>query len=220
MNREPVYLLNGPFVIFLIPLLFLFMFISDSKQLIEINNIIKSQKNILNIFVVFIIFLGTSTSITSSCISREGNGIYVLKTLPIRAIDIIKAKFLHGALFGAIGAVITSGLMIYLNFSIKDALLVFVIGNLWLFVVYIIGILIDLRYPKLDWDTPTKAMKQNVNVVITLFISMAFIGFIILMGLIKNKMLSMFAIILVPIILLVILYNFLINNVDRLYSRI
>jgi ABC-2 type transport system permease protein len=41
--------------------------------------------------------------------------------------------------------------------------------------------LIDLHFPKLDWDNEQKAVKQNFNSVINMFLSLLFAGISLLL---------------------------------------
>ncbi|MCH5138958.1 transporter, partial [Clostridiaceae bacterium UIB06] len=83
--------------------------------------------------------------------------------------------------------------------------------------ISIIGIIIDLNFPKLNWDNEVKAVKQNFNLVITLFIGMisaVLIGFLV----IKFQNYSFIVSVSLSLILLIIdfiLYKFImIKSVD------
>ena len=54
---------------------------------------------------------------------------------------------------------------------------------------------IDTVNPKLQWENPTAAFKQNVNAVVSSFISMGFVGiFVVLMIFLPKNNLGMFII--------------------------
>lgn len=221
MNREPIYFLNGPLVIFFLPVIFGVVFFTNNEAMQEINTMLTNIQDIKFIFVysiIAIMLIGSTASIAPTSISREGNGIYLLKSLPIEPIDIIKAKFLHAALFGVIGAVIICSAMIYFKLTLSYMVLAFLVGNLWLFVSYLVGILIELKWPKLNWDNPQKPMKQNVNVIVSLFITFAFAALVYFIGTKTSDMISIFLLIMFPMILFIGLYTFLKKYVDVLYS--
>ena len=48
------------------------------------------------------------------------------------------------------------------------------------------GLLLDINYPKLNWDNEYKPVKQNMNVVINIFISIILGGLTIVFTLIFN----------------------------------
>ncbi|MCX7950352.1 MAG: ABC transporter permease [Clostridiales bacterium] len=223
MNREPVYFLNGPLVIVFLPVIFGIMFFTNNKAMEGINTLLINMQNVKLIFIysiIAIIMLGSTASIAPTSISREGNGIYVLKSLPISPMDIIKAKFLHAALFGALGAVITCIATIYFKMSFGYIVLAFIVGNLWLFASYLVGILIELKWPKLNWDNPQKPMKQNVNVIVSLFITFAFAALVYFIGTKISGTISVILLIAVPVILFIVLYLFLKKYINILYSTL
>lgn len=223
MNREPIYFLNGPLVVVFLPIIFGVMFLTNNQAMEGINTMLTNMQNIklISIYsIIAVMILGSTASIAPTSISREGNGIYVLKSLPINPMDIIKAKFLHSALFGALGAVIICIVMIYFKLSLGYIALAFITGNLWLFVSYVIGILIELKWPKLNWDNPQKPMKQNVNVIVSLFITFAFSALVYLIGTKISGAVSIILIILVPILIFIGLYMFLKKYINILYSNL
>lgn len=223
MNREPIYFLNGPLVVVFLPIIFGVMFLTNNQAMEGINTMLTNMQNIklISIYsIIAVMILGSTASIAPTSISREGNGIYVLKSLPIAPIDIIKAKFLHSALFGALGAVIICIVMIYFKLSLGYIALAFITGNLWLFVSYVIGILIELKWPKLNWDNPQKPMKQNVNVIVSLFITFAFSALVYLIGTKISGAVSIILIVLVPILIFIGLYMFLKKYINILYSNL
>lgn len=225
MNREPIYLLNGPVVIFLLPVMMYFVLLFNKESMREISAIL-SNRDVIKYAGIYggliILFLGISTSITSTCISREGKSFYFLKSLPIKKEQLILAKFLHGAIFGAIAGIIVCSLMAYFKIPVISIIIAFLIGNLLLFDFYIIGIIIDLKWPKLNWDSPQKAMKQNINPVISILLSMGVAGAsFVIISKIKTLVYSVEAFYIgVSIIILIILYNYLKINLSRMIDDI
>lgn len=223
MNREPIYFLNGPFVVLLLPLILVIMFTVNKQSFGQVDSLINGSKNIKYMLLIstgLMMFVGSTTSITSTCISREGSGIYVLKSLPIRPVDLIKAKFIHGAFFGFVASIIVGVLLLYLNVPFYIIFLSFVIGNLYLFVIYLVGIILELNWPKLVWDNPQKPMKQNVNAVFIIFINFALIGINYLITKNISQTILILAFFIIPIILLLCAYIYLNKNIERLYNRL
>ncbi|SKB00755.1 Putative ATP-binding cassette [Caloramator quimbayensis] len=225
MNREPIYLLNGPLVIFLLPVMMYFVLLFNKESMKEITVMLSNKDIIKHIGIyggIIILFLGISTSITSTCISREGKGFYFLKSLPIKAEQLILAKFLHGAIFGAIGGIMVCCLMAYFKIPIISIIIAFLIGNILLFDFYIIGIIIDFKWPKLNWDNPQKAMKQNINPVILILLSMGVMGvsFAVISKIkVPSSVLEMVYIGISGIILIV-LYIYIKRNINQMIDNL
>ncbi|KRQ87258.1 hypothetical protein ABG79_01061 [Caloramator mitchellensis] len=227
MNREPIYFINGPMVIILLPLIFgaSFYFQKDSI-IVEIKKWMVNPNfdfytTILSIGAI--IFLGASTSITATCISREGRAFELIKSLPINPKYYIQAKLLHGSIFGLLASVFII-LVNYIIFklSIFNIFLIVMISNLILIVIYILEILAELRWPKLNWDNPQKAIKQNINGIVGMLGTMglvAFLGFVIIFF--KIKSITVYTLLtIIPLIAVIFLYKFLIYYVDKKFYEI
>ncbi len=62
------------------------------------------------------------------------------------------------------------------------------LGLLGSIVMTEIGMIVDIFRPMLNWDNPQKVMKQNLNVLITMGISMLYL---LGLGFLVNKLMSM-----------------------------
>lgn len=226
MNREPVFFLNGPLVILLMPAILGFVFFLQKEEMSRsfgsILNINNSAYYITLIIAGISVFLGISVNITSTCISREGKAFDLLKSMPIKPQKYITAKLIHGLIFGALAAIICSGIgMFALNVSLVNGIIAIVIALLLMTPILIFGIFLELMSPKLLWDNPQKAMKQNMNGLIIVFGGMFIIP---LVGFLTYKYLDVplygYSILtLIPLILSVVLYKALIKyGTKRFYE--
>ncbi|TDT62360.1 putative ABC transporter permease subunit [Fonticella tunisiensis] len=180
MNREPIFFLNGPFVIFLIPaILGAMLFIQRDVIAAQLGTILRY--NTSSYYSTLIVagmgaFLGSMSSIASSAISREGKAFMYLKSMPIEPVKYINAKLLHAGIFGVMAGFITCAIGYFLmGVTIGGLMLAFIISQLLMLPSFICGLLLELTWPKLIWDNPQKAVKQNINVVIIIFGGMIFL---------------------------------------------
>lgn len=186
MNREPSFFLNGPMVIFIMPVILGFMVYIQKDALNQVVGVLEAAKagNML-IYAVALasVFLGVSVNITSTSISREGRAFMYLKSMPIEPVDYINGKLLHGLLFGVLGSLMVSCLgFLGLHMSFASALMAFVLGIVIMTPILIVGIIFELAWPKLIWDNIQKPMKQNINGVVIIlgsFIVMGLIGMLV-----------------------------------------
>jgi ABC-2 type transport system permease protein len=174
MNREPVYFLNGPMVILILPIIFgaMFYFQNDSN-VININRLLSypmsSHYATLGVAAIGT-FLGVSTNITPSSISREGKAFIHIKSMPISPWEFVIPKLIHGGLFVVLASVISCIFgYVFLKLHLLNIFFAFVMSIAVSMPILIVGLLLELKWPKLDWDNLAKAMKQNVNVVIIMF---------------------------------------------------
>ncbi|MCX7949372.1 MAG: hypothetical protein N2509_04595 [Treponemataceae bacterium] len=173
MNREPVYFLNGPFIIILIPLLIgisLVVSLGNQGSLNELREAIRTSLTPLyQVLASSLVgaFLGSATSITCTALSRDAKHISYMKTLPVSSSLYLMAKLLHGLLFGLAGSLIAVFLGLFL-FQLELPLGAFVLASSLTFsaLFNVIGLYIDTLAPRLNWESPVAAMKQNMNAVV------------------------------------------------------
>jgi ABC-2 type transport system permease protein len=227
MNREPVHFLNGPMVIFIMPaILGAVFYIQKGQAGLDINKLLSLPMGMYYgtlIVAALGTFLGVSTNITSSSISREGKTFMHIKSMPISPKEFILPKLVHGFIFVIIASVISCLLgLVVAKLPLINCIVAFIISILLSLPLLIIGMLIELKWPKLNWDNPTKAMKQNVNVVIITFgqmIVLVLIGFIIT-NVAASPLYTYLGLGFVAIILTLILYKILIGYANKRYYEI
>jgi ABC-2 type transport system permease protein len=180
MNRTPIFLLNGIFVVVLIPAIFVFMITtsrgSGSGGHEAIMKIIASS-NPLYVMLVAALFMticGSLNGTSSSTFSRESAQFWMSKVIPVAPREQVVAKFLRSylvVLLGIAAASLVSAIVLHLQlvYLVVAAGLALVAGVL----LTSVGMIIDLARPLLDWTNPQKAIKQNLNVLLA---SLAHIG--------------------------------------------
>lgn len=120
--------------------------------------------------------MASMTTITACAVSLEGKNLWIVRSMPVPAFKVLMAKLaLHmtvsaPAIFLAqIACVITfkpSGLIVLWMLLLPQAY------NLLLAFV---GLWANLKFPKLNWQNETQAVKQGISVVIPLFGGWAFL---------------------------------------------
>ena len=210
MFREPSFFANGPLMIIILPIIMLvsggmsFFMASHSNVNSVMNELHRiflalSPDEILNIkyFCVlgvgaFSIFMGNCTNVASTSFSREGKALYDLKAMPITCDTIVLVKFWHAFMYCIIAVAVSAvyfsaGVaVIGFPFSAGEVLDVIVkggmLGLLVSLVLVFVEMFIDTFNPKLQWENPIAAFKQNVNAVVSSFITMGIVAlFIVLM---------------------------------------
>jgi ABC-2 type transport system permease protein len=174
MNREPMYLLNGPFIIILMPVIVGVMLLVNGDAMFSDPDMAGVKALIGGGFGSVLAalvgtFMGSSTSIACTAVSRDAKALPFIKSLPVKAATYMLAKFAHAEIFGVFGSVVGVGLIarvlgldaagcaagLLVSLSLSTLLN---LGGLWL----------DTANPRLDWDNPIAAMKQNPNAVIAI----------------------------------------------------
>ena len=156
------------------------------------------------------------TLITSSSISLEGRTINITKSLPVSERDILKSKIVY-CYFIELPFILVSEFIFFIVFKVSfvDILLILGIGFVMVTLSSIVGLLVNLKYPKMNASSDTEVVKQSISSMISVFIGMGiFIGSLIVGMLLYDKVdiylllgLHMVILLVVTIILYIILMN-------------
>lgn len=126
-------------------------------------------------------FLSMMNMSSATSISREGKNAILLKTYPVSVKQILYGKMLLGLI---VNAAIIIPLVIVLGIIGR--------GNVFVILAYILGsslinlamnyasIVLDARFPMLNWTNEIEAAKQNKNVLISMGVNLLFNGAIFL----------------------------------------
>ena len=180
----------------------------------------------LNIlFYGIILFALCSTSISSSSISLEGKTINITKSLPIDYKDIFKSKILMCFIIEAPFALVSCLLfIIFYHVSI-----IFILELLFLIVMIIlfnsvVGLLINLKYPKLDCNNDTEVVKQSMSSLISTFIGFGSFIITMIIMVIMNNYFDLLIIVGVHLFILLIinliLYKLLMKKGPNIYQKL
>ena len=166
----------------------------------------------LNALLIIAFGVGMSCTTTSS-ISLEGKNLWIKKSLPIRAMDIFKAKI-------TLSLIVTLPLGIIANIIFFLGLKFNIVGLLWnlaftiilSILTSIVGLIINLYLPKFDWASPTVVVKQSSAVLIGMLFAFALIGLPIgafILFEIKNMTIFLSIVLSILVVLLIVSYKIL-----------
>lgn len=128
------------------------------------------------IFYGFVVFTSCMTSITSSMISLEGKSFSITKSLPVSPEKILLAKVLTSNII-SIPVILLCDIIFFVAFRVAIIDIVFILLASIIVPTFtaIIGILMNLKYPKMDATSDTEVVKQSMSSTVSVFIGM-FIG--------------------------------------------
>ncbi|MBN2874378.1 MAG: hypothetical protein JXM71_04725, partial [Spirochaetales bacterium] len=182
MNREPMYLLNGPFIVVMLPLIMGIMYVVQKDAFLgdpDLGGIMAMVQGGFGVVLAALVgaFMGSSTSITCTAVSRDAKALPFIKSLPVTPGAYMLAKLGHALIFGVIGSAIGAGLVaLLMRMSIADALTGFVVALSLSSLLNMGGLWLDTANPRLSWDNPIAAMKQNPNAILAMLGSMGLMG--------------------------------------------
>ena len=178
--KIPVFIINAGFalVLFIIAIIVIVVkFDSVIPLLTSEDGLGLTTDLILNNLSVFILLLisvtSFMTSITNSVISLEGKNISILKSLPIKVKTILMSKVLS-ALVITTPVLLIGDIVLFIKFkiSIIESILLIILSILIPLVSHFIGIIVNLKYPKFDWENSTEVVKQSTSSFIAVMIGM------------------------------------------------
>lgn len=179
--KTPVLLLNAGFslAIYLVFAIYLFVKLDDLMvALASLAGLIGTKVNLItdNLSVGILIILGITSftsSISSSLISLEGKTINILKTIPIKTSSILLSKVLACLLITSpillLGDIL---IFIKLDLSVIEMILLTTLTILIPMVSHFIGILVNLKMPKLDFENAAEVVKQSGAVLVSTLIGL------------------------------------------------
>ena len=174
---SPIYVINtiiGPILLLGMSIATLFMGESVLASILEVELV----KEIIPIFVIVVV-CGTLvlSCTTNSSISLEGRNLWILKCSPINPIVVFKAKIALNLLL-VVPAVLISDMIfaVSLNLSLAQIAWLIIISIIFSIVVPIIGVIVNLYFPKFNWVSETAVVKQGASVIIQMLISAAIVA--------------------------------------------
>ena len=206
--REPAFFANGPLFVYLFPVIFILSFsigfIASGQGLGGLIGAIKESAQGANAEVLelvkyiaaisgaaFTVFSGTFANLATTSFSREGKALNDLKAMPVDFNMIIKVKFWHAMLYVGIADVISIIIIIaaYILFQVPLSfgqlfavmLVMTIMAAAVSLLLIFIDMFIDTAHPKLNWENPMMASKQNLNVLWSMLLSMITVGVVILL---------------------------------------
>ena len=230
--KTPVFIVNAGFslVLFIIISIVLCIKFNDFLPLLtDPNGFNISKETIMNnlslLVLVLISFTAFTTSITNSVISLEGRNINILKSLPIKTKNILLSK-VYSALVLTTPVLILGDIILFIKFKINpiESILLLVLSILIPLVSHFIGLITNLKYPKLEWENTAEVVKQSTSSFIAVMIGMIlmFISVFVIMALL-GKVSSIIVLLLatfIYIILDLILYLYIAKKGSKLFNKL
>lgn len=117
-----------------------------------------------NIYMVIVIALSFMTSITSSAISIEGKTFNISKSLPVGTKKLLQAKILMSSLI-TIPVILICDVIFFsrISFSLVDFVLILAISFIAPTIAAAFGLLVNLKFPKMDASSDTEVVKQSTS---------------------------------------------------------
>lgn len=176
--RSPMYVFNSMGVILLMPVLVLMPALGEGDRLglvMEIGRV--SPYVALSVIWAWFPLAAGLSVIPSTAVSREGQRLWVLKSLPVSGKEYFLGKLIGGQILilptALPGALVFGYIM---KVSAVTFALGLLLGVLSSFLVSALCLTLDMVRPWLTWTDPTRAVKSNANGFIGMIGTAAAVG--------------------------------------------
>ncbi len=169
------------------------------------------------IYLQLVIFTGFMTSITASSISLEGKSFNVTKSLPAKIENILLSKILTSNLISQ-PIMLLSNLIFFIKFSIslQDMFFITTFTLVIPTLNALLGLIINLKYPKMNALNDTEVVKQSMSSAISIFAGLLLF---IITTVIMTKLYDNINFYLTIELCIFVLFTFILWNVLKRYGK-
>ncbi len=173
--KQPTFFLNTMLSLFIPVLIFVIMMFSGEVSL-DFFNSPKISPYLVFIFGGILVSPAIVANLSATAITREGKCFWETKVLPISIKDNIRYRILTTIVLNLLSSVI---LGILSSFIMPLTAKIVTLGTLLCISVTLLmatlDIFINIHRPLLDWTNPTAAVKNNLNVMLSMVVRFIFI---------------------------------------------
>lgn len=227
--RTPIYFMNCILMNFLWPVFFIAPIAMQgelSEIIQEVNAILQDIDGIKFVVIIafsVVLFITATNGIAASSISREGQNLYFNKFVPLDAKNMFMAKILTAVIIEFVSIffiLLTISLIIKVPLIVIISIVIITIPAM--FFSSLMGLIIDLYYPKLNWDNEQKAVKQNFNIIGNMALNtiLAVITATLFIKLNLNLITTILLIIAIYTLINILMYIFLKNKGVAIFNNI
>lgn len=172
---SPIYVFNTSFGVIMFIIAAIASIFFDKEQILkvlELNNNV-GMYPLLAAGVGFVMFMSNTTS---ASISIEGKNFWVIKSLPVSPMQVLRSKILVN-LTVTIPIGIISLVIMYFAGVIKefDLLVLIILTLISALLSALFGLIVNLKFPKMDAINDVAAVKQSLSVIISILVPMTVI---------------------------------------------
>ncbi len=224
---SPIYMFNTSFGIIIAVAMTILLIVKgvNSFNIILANYRVSEDIPIYLLYYELIFFSLAMTSITSSSISLEGRTINITKSFPLSEKTILNSKILFAFII-EVPLIILSEFIYFIAFrpSLFYIVSILLITIILIFLEAVIGLIINLKYPKMNATNDTEVVKQSMSSMISVFTGMLLfiINIVLLISLYKYItieyiiIIEIVTLILLSIILYYVLMKYSINDYRKI----
>lgn len=168
-----IYVMNSSIGMVLLPIFTVSIVLVGYDKISQILEMNYMMDMVLIQIIVFCIVM-TNTACVS--ISLEGKNLWILKSSPIKEMDIFKSKILLNTILTIPISVISFVVLaIKLDFHIKSSVIIIITIILLSIFSATLGLFINLLFPKLNFTSDVAVVKQGASVIVNMICNLIYV---------------------------------------------
>lgn len=172
--HTPIYMLNcGLGTIFLVIIAVLALFnVNNIQMLTKGSDAFIAITPLLAVGVIC--FAAGMNNISAPSISLEGKSLWIIQSLPVSSWRVLKSKIKVHILYTMV-PVLLCAVIINLIICVDVASIIMITLFTVLYVLFSaeFGLIVNLKFPSLDWSNETVAVKQSASVIVSMLANWA-----------------------------------------------
>ncbi len=177
---SPVYIINAGFGLLLMVVITVLLSFNlegiigtmakESEMPVSMEGV---RQMVAKIFYCLVVVVGCTTSISSSMISIEGKSFNITKSLPVSTPKILLAKILACDLV-IVPVILICDVIFFVAFKVgmPDMLFILLASLLVPTFTAMVGLMMNLKYPKMNASSDTEVVKQSMSSMLSVFSGM------------------------------------------------
>ena len=208
MLRNPIFLVQCILPAVLLPILFIGLILlgfngDEAQNLAELSAMLQENRLLLLFGIIAVNqFFSMMIYISATAISRDGPNAVFMKYIPVSLYKQYVYKTMPNIIMNIFSILVVLALVRYsIEISILDMVIAFIISAIMAVFQSFLVLLVDLKRPKLKWNSEYAVVKQNFNLIFPMIFSFVNIGIIVILGLAMDNYF-----VYVPVIILGLLF--------------
>lgn len=169
----PIYAMNTVVGYVLMILLGIMVLTMKEETLTGMLDIPEIENQLTKAFTFIIAMCTGIAPMTAPSLSLEGKSRWIMCSLPVKSIEIFRAKITLNLLFAVPSALLCS-LCVLIKFpgTAADNILLFVLPLVFGVFTAVFGMAVNVKFPSYDWTQEIQAVKNSASVLICVFTGM------------------------------------------------
>lgn len=230
--RNPIFFMQCILPSLLIPILIVVMTLvtlngggEEGKELLKMLEGVKINTFSVSTIILVIIQLFTMFIYVSiTAISREGKNAVFMKYIPVKMYRQYIYKIIPNVVSNIFTNIISLAIAWYiLHIPLATLVIIFTLSTIMAVFQSLLMIIIDLKRPKLKWDSEYAVVKQNLNLIFPAILSMINMAVLAVAGIIMkdiNVYIGLGILVLLYLLVTLIVNSYLKKNQTKLATNI